>query len=387
MSVKSLRGFDWGRLRRDVARIIFGPWPLRPALTFTVLFIINIYAANNALDVRRQTLRESWMASLPIASSVALTAAIVVLIGRQLRLARPHGTGRANYIVTMLAGGTALGITSFVARSTFDAASIEWRNWSFFAGRGIIALALIHAVAGISDARLLAQIERTEEALRALAEQRRIIVDAEERARGAVARFLHDNVQAGLVAISLQLRAIRERAPSPVDDELGSIVEALEEMRSVDVRLAGRRLSPDFAIIGLQQALSECMSQYVKSMSVDIHIDDALTEWSHPTERGHRQSLAVYRITEQAVLNAAVHGQARHVSIDITRDGDTVILAVRDEGLGIPPGREPVLGSGLTIIDAWSEILEGEWTLAPRVDGGAVLTVRFPIARAPISSE
>ena len=387
MSALGVLDFDWRRLRRDVARIIFGPWPLRPALTFAALFIINLYATNNAVDIRRQTLRESVLASLPIAGSVAVAGAIVVLVGKQLRLARPRGTGRANYIVTMLTGGAALGITSFVARSTFDAASVEWRNWIFFTARGITALALIHAVAGISDARLRSQIDRTEEALRTLSEQRRVIVDAEERARGAVARFLHDNVQAGLVAISLQLRAIRERSPAPVDAELGSIIEALEEMRSVDVRLAGRRLSPDFAIIGLQQALSECMVQYVKSMSVDIHIDDALSEWSHPTQHGHRQSLAVYRITEQAALNSAVHGQARHVSIDITREGDTVTLAVRDDGLGIPPGQPPTLGSGLTIIDAWSEIVGGEWTLAPGVDEGAVLTVRFPITKALVSSD
>ncbi len=374
------QAFDGQRLRRDIARIVLGPWPLRPWLTFIVVFLMYVYAHNAALDTFREPVREIVVA-LPLAALVGGSTAAIVFLGRRVERWSKGTSPRAVYLVTMLTAGAVLGLASHLARGLESPLNLDWRGWLFIVVRGLIGVFTIHAVAGVSEARLRAEVRRTEQALESLAEQRRVIVDAEERARGSVARFLHDNVQAGLVAISLQLRGIRERAPSPMDSQLGSIIEALEEMRAVDVRSASRRLSPDFASIGLRQALDESLATYAGSMNAEVRIDDALREWSHPTRHGHRQSLAAYRIIEQAVLNAAVHGHARNVWIDISRDGDTVTVSVADDGAGIQT-QSPRRGRGLTIVDAWADIVQGAWTLRSRLPQGTVLEVTFPITKA-----
>ena len=371
-----------GALARDIARVVLGPWPLRPVLIFVVLFVINFYGLNYTLDLSRETLRESWVRSVPISLVIACTGSAVVLIGRRIAVSRtPQSPTRAQYLLTLIAAGVATGVVSYLVRLAFDVAETEWRSWSFYVVRGVVSMFAVHTIAGVSDSRLVAQVRRAELALQEVSRQRQVIIESEERARGSVARFLHDNVQTGLVAISLQVRTIASRAPAPLDSELGSIVEALEEMRAIDVRAASRRLSPDLDSVGLEHALWEFLEPLRRSMDFAVEIDPQLTEWSNPTGGRHRQSLAAYRIIEQAVLNAATHGQAANVRIAIDRLGDQILLRVQDDGRGL--SEEAVVpGTGLRIMSAWAETIDGEWMLEPATPRGAVLSVRFTITSA-----
>lgn len=382
MSPGSRTGKGKRALGREVARVVLGPWPLRPALLFTVLFVVNFYALNYTLDLSRETLRESWLQSIPISVAIACTGGLVVLIGRRIAMARnPTSPTRTQYLVTLIAAGVATGVVSYLVRLAFNVAETEWRGWSFYVVRGLVTMFIVHITAGVSDARLVAQVRRAELALQEVSRQRQVIIDSEERARGVVARFLHDNVQTGLVAISLQVRSIAARAPQPLDAELGSIVEALEEMRATDVRAASRRLSPDLDSVGLEQVVWEFLEPLRRSMAFEVTIDPALSEWSNPTGGRHRQSLAVYRIIEQAVLNSATHGQAGRVRITIDRAGDEIQLRVQDDGRGMS-GEDATPGTGLRIVSAWTETIDGEWSLDPVVPSGAALSVRFTITSA-----
>ena len=115
-------------------------------------------------------------------------------------------------------------------------------------------------------------------------------------------------------------------------------------------------------------ALDDLATSYEGSIAVDIQVAEGL-------DVGDRAP-AVYRIVEQALLNAAMHGRAAHVTVGVEQQADRLAITVDDDGVGPPTDRMP--GTGTAIIDAWVGTFDGAWSLAPLPAGGARLTASVP---------
>ena len=86
--------------------------------------------------------------------------------------------------------------------------------------------------------------------------------------------------------------------------------------------------------------------------------------------------LGIFRIVEQAVINAITHGPAKKIVISVTRELlNAVVVEVSDDGPG-SDSMEP--GTGTVIIDAWVSILNGEKVVKTKVGSGYALQVTFP---------
>jgi signal transduction histidine kinase len=103
--------------------------------------------------------------------------------------------------------------------------------------------------------------------------------------------------------------------------------------------------------------------------------------------------LSVRRAFENLILNALRYiPEGGKVTVNLGRDGETLVAQVRDNGPGIAPEdlpyvfeafyrgspsrREPGLGLGLAIVQ--SVVDQHGWTIGVHNDGGAVFTVRIP---------
>ena len=99
------------------------------------------------------------------------------------------------------------------------------------------------------------------------------------------------------------------------------------------------------------------------------------------------------------LLNAAVHtppGTAVQVSAGV--EGDKLVLAVADNGPGLPPDALPLIfdkfyrapaapaggtGLGLAIVKGFVEAQGGQVNAENRPSGGAVFTIRLPVTKPP----
>jgi two-component system CheB/CheR fusion protein len=61
-------------------------------------------------------------------------------------------------------------------------------------------------------------------------------------------------------------------------------------------------------------------------------------------------ALHLYYIAQEAVANAAKHGQAKHVQITLQPYKDRYALAVQDDGAGFSLNGHPQTGMGLRIM-------------------------------------
>ena len=89
----------------------------------------------------------------------------------------------------------------------------------------------------------------------------------------------------------------------------------------------------------------------------------------------------LYRIAQEAVHNAIVHGHAERIEIELTYVDDKGVLTVGDNGVGLPedvPSRD---GIGLRTMDYRAREIHGCLKLAQRSPRGTIVTCVFPLLR------
>ena len=92
--------------------------------------------------------------------------------------------------------------------------------------------------------------------------------------------------------------------------------------------------------------------------------------------------------------NAAKHGGAgKRIDVDMTQEGDSYVVRIRDYGPGIPPAEVPFVkqkfykgsskargsGIGLAVCDEIVGLHNGIFTIGNADGGGAVVTICLPV--------
>jgi signal transduction histidine kinase len=95
--------------------------------------------------------------------------------------------------------------------------------------------------------------------------------------------------------------------------------------------------------------------------------------------------LACYRIAEQGLLNAVVHGNSTKAILEIAPvdTGQLQILLTDNGKSGADTEITPGLGSA--VLDSWCRMFAGEWKLDILPAGGARLTARIEFAHPAIA--
>jgi signal transduction histidine kinase len=157
-------------------------------------------------------------------------------------------------------------------------------------------------------------------------------VSEEEKAR--LARELHDEMGANLTAISIDLNAVTER----LRPEHGALAGMLDRARAtlVDTAQLKRRIVENLRPslldnLGLAAALHSYCEEYAQLTGLDC---EALID-GEVDAAGPMQSIAVFRIVQEALNNIAKYAHARHVIVHLAREADCLSLEVIDDGVGI----------------------------------------------------
>ncbi len=354
-----------------------GPWPIRPlpvAIFASVFFGFTAAAA--------AVLETELVANVTFVSNVVSVVSAALIVWLALWLAQRwedrHRLNLAAYLVVFLIV-TVIGVTvrTYVGQIS-DLVYLSPVTYLSTVLRVAIPLAAVNSIVGVATARLAAQVEQTQAALALTRLQQDWMLAADEQARRQIADTLHDQVQATLIAACLQLQAV-----SPDDrDGIDAVIDRLEELRKIDVRRVARALSPTLSEVGLGSSLAELASQYEPGMVTLISVS-AQADGSQGYA-DERTRLGCYRIVEQALLNAAVHGRAHtcevFVDVEDRADDRAVVVTVDDDGRGFGGG-VPEPGSGSALISTWVRTLRGEWLWQERPEGGVHLQVRIPASQ------
>lgn len=187
---------------------------------------------------------------------------------------------------------------------------------------------------------------------------------AEERRR--LARDLHDDVSQDLAYIALRVRQVR-----PVDGQLDEVIAAAERAlaasRSAIAALAAGAES-------LERALTDTAAHVaaMTGVAVQVEVDSGL-DADAPTV------IALTRVAREAALNAARHGRAEEVIVQVTGESG-IRLTVRDDGTGFDPdtARSHSSAFGLISMRERIERIGGSLSISSRPGEGSVVEAVIP---------
>jgi two-component system NarL family sensor kinase len=243
--------------------------------------------------------------------------------------------------------------------------------------RNLMPMTFLANVIGFFYLKLHTETEAKQAALTLVQAQNEVLIESEERSRSSVAHFLHDRVQAALVTVSMQLGEISESLPAKSKARINSVISEIEHIRRVEVRSAAQRLSPDLAVIGLVSALKLNSEALKTSVRTRVITDKSVENLLKPSVENEHLQLGIYRIVEQVMLNAVVHGRAQNIVISFTFNDKKLITVVTNDGKEIE--EETTAGSGTAIIGSWLSILNGTYTLENTSNHGVRFVMEIPV--------
>lgn len=228
---------------------------------------------------------------------------------------------------------------------------------------------------------------RAEAELRAAHQQLAERVDAERR---RLARGLHDGAVHHLLQISSQLDRAQERAcagggaDGADDDAAPTLATIRQEVLDVIGQL--RQVVGDLRPVGLDEfGLPAVLDGYVARLRREGRIDPPTIDLAvDPATADLPPSLAhcLFQVAREALRNAVRHAQARHIRLELQQEADTLVLRVRDDGVGfhVPASMYELAQAGhfgLIGIAEQVDLCRGQLTIHSQPGNGTELIVRL----------
>jgi len=188
---------------------------------------------------------------------------------------------------------------------------------------------------------LLAQLQQANRQLQDYAGQAEKLAIANERNR--LAGDLHDSVAQTLYGLTLQSEtALRKLSAgdlaavqSDLDEIQHSAQETLQEARLLIYELRPPVLEEE----GLAAALQARLVAVEARSRLQVHADLQDVGRLSPNVE-----TTLYRIVQEALNNVMKHAQAHQVLVSLHGEGDSVVVTVRDDGVGFDKAHLPLSG-------------------------------------------
>jgi signal transduction histidine kinase len=228
--------------------------------------------------------------------------------------------------------------------------------------------------------------ERTAALSEQMAERERLereILGISEREQRRIGHDLHDGLCQHLTGTALAGQVLQEKLAAKSWAEASDarkLVVLVEEGITLARNLA-RGLHPvDMDGEGFMFALREmavsASGQFRVACEFECNSPVTIQEAATATN--------LYRITQEALMNAVRHGQARHVTIGLFAAGDSATLSIADDGVGLP--EQPLAkgpGLGIRIMAYRANLIGAVFDVRRRSGGGTIVSCSFRTGQLP----
>jgi two-component system, NarL family, sensor histidine kinase UhpB len=169
-------------------------------------------------------------------------------------------------------------------------------------------------------------LERLEEERR---QSGRAVLRAQEQERSRIAQDLHDEVNQALTGVLLRLQATIGDAPPGLQEELRETKDVAAQAMEELLHLA-RQLRPTALD---DHGLVPALASQVADFGDRTGIRSSFRRHGSLPHLSTEEQLVIYRVTQESLSNVAQHACARHVDVELSFIGRTV-LRIRDDGRG-----------------------------------------------------
>jgi signal transduction histidine kinase len=224
------------------------------------------------------------------------------------------------------------------------------------------------------------RVERAEAEMRNLSQE---LVSSQETERRALSRELHDDVGQVLTGMRFGLLDLEQHCVSQTAKFSSTLAncrmmleQTIESIRNIAMGLRPSMLDDLGLGAAIEWQAREFSKRFDIPVTVNVHPDVAHCPEPHRT--------ALYRVVQEALTNCARHARAKSVSIELIRTGESVSVAISDDGVGLPTDK-PSRGFGLVGMEERVREIGGNLLLDSTPHAGTTLRVRVPLDRVSTS--
>ena len=208
----------------------------------------------------------------------------------------------------------------------------------------------------------------------------RRLMQAHERERAALAKTLHEDICQRMMALTLRLHNLQGSAVH--GGEVQAIVADVSEKLASLVSEIAAVSDPDhhrLELMGLTTAGRGFCEDLSAQHDVAVHFQEEDVPRGLPAE----VALALYRVLQEATVNAVVHSAAREVWVSVRGTVADVRVQVVDRGIGFDTQRAvPSGGVGLVAIRERLKLVNGDSVIISRPGEGTRVEAWVPLRPA-----
>lgn len=195
--------------------------------------------------------------------------------------------------------------------------------------------------------------------------------------RRVIARELHDEFAQSVTAIRSFAVVIANQHPA---ESRTAEVARLISTEAAQLYDAMHGLIPRLAPLNLDTlGLAETLEGFIKqwqSRHPTIHFN---LHHKLPTDLGTSVTIAVYRVVQEAVINAVRHARPTRVEVSVVHSDSHICVQVTDNGIGLPEDWSRPGHFGLRGLQERMAMLGGTLTLTNHPPHGVALTAEIPL--------
>ena len=299
-----------------------------------------------------------------------------------LELVAPEALGTVRLVALFLVAahahfqGEQRGLAIAAIGSTVLVVGSEVRGDSSFGSDVLAFYEAVFILSALATAVVVGLLRTSESAsrLRARGLSRRTM-QAESEVRRRVAESIHDGPVQELIGLDMILSAAHNAAENGRGDEAAGLIDEARELGMRNLRALRDEivdLGPyAFQEVSFETAIENCLPVWRRRYGFEVGLAIARIDMP-PEMRGH-----LFRIAQEAVVNAGRHAEAQAVSISLRTIGSQVELRVTDDGHGFD-GTDPLGASepghlGLASMRERAELMDGTLEIETSERGTRVL--------------
>lgn len=223
--------------------------------------------------------------------------------------------------------------------------------------------------------------------IRDITERKRLhkaILEISGREQQRIGQDLHDDICQQLTAITLLAEVLEsnlKEIKSPLAKDAGEI-QAFVARVIAHTRLLARGLLPvKLESMGLSRALEQLAASTQRYSRLSCQFKGG----HHELVREKVVAVHLYRIAQEAVLNATKHGHASRVEIALKRVRGQIRLTISDNGIGFLSGAMRKGGLGLSIMNSRAETINASLRISRGPRGGTLVScaLQLPFVTPP----
>ena len=227
-------------------------------------------------------------------------------------------------------------------------------------------------------------LEWSREQLRALTARLQMV---QEEEWAAISREIHDELGQTLTALNMEISLLRgevsrtsENTVTPRADELFASMTGLVDSMLRTVRRISTQLRPPVLDeLGLADAIEWQAREFQKRYGIRAElIQEGSLEITN-----HKLSAAVFRIFQEILTNVARHARASKVRVLLRERADSLLLLVKDNGVGITTQQQSA-SLGVLGMQERAHIFGGKVRIEGAPGRGTTVTVELPLAAASL---